>query len=1047
MFAGGLVVVGHSQQVTTSAGSSLNGATLPPTTTEQALPQSVKYDGPANQASADPVAQTTSITLLPAGKSIPISSASNGTNVFAVTYVANGTQQVAYAGNTTLNLRTDAGTNVSVSWDSRFLLDNKIPNTEWILDSEDNPATFVSGSSVTLYYYEVLGEPAYYSVIGGGYPPSPMLTYLSAPSTPSSTGLTSTYTLTLRTIPQAVWPFVGTEASVNNPASGNSSVRWATQTSSWTLTAPFQLSQPVIYYLQYYLSIGYSVEGGGAGYSAPVVSCPSYGGTMSVDAGTSAWVNAGREDAQSTCDYSPSLPGSSQSQRWYVQSESVLITGPGAISQTYQLQYPLTVSYSIVGATPPSPPAITSTFFGVVSTFSLPTNESTVWIDSGSAYSISNPLPLSNSSERWSTTSDGSGTLGQSGSLSLTFYQQFLLSASYGVVGGGAPQAPSFSYISFGNPASSALTASVQSFWADGGSTYSASSPLLGSNSTDRWYSPFSSGVANQSVDLALVYHHQFLLSISGGGLSSQWFDINEMANVTIPGVFGRSDGFGQRVVSYSLDGQNPVQVTPTVQNLSLAVLIQGPHQLRISSVKQFQVTLDSGASAALVSITSPTISGDKFWYDEGQNVSVVLNGVWGRNNGTGFRLVSYSVNGAVSIPVEAKGTVTALSVGSISSPEFLTSVTVSQYYLTFASGSLAGLTPPPIAADSGWYDQGTLVNATFNYSWNVVPNQSRLNVVGYTLSGEGETLVSRSGAGTFVVPLTITQPMNVSVNYVTQYHLGLSGDPAAETSVPSPTGDDFFDAGTGLRVITANTWGLVNGTLRQRLVSFNLDGDVTNATETGSGSTATPTITFSSPHQLSYASITQDLVTFRFTDSTGTVAISPRVFGITLNGAEENLSSSRSWFDTGTQLNVTGITWEGVEVQAVGSPGAVVTRPQTLPVRAQVYEASLKVTDLLGLPVSGVEVSFTFANQTSTTIVTGGDGGVTLGLLPAGTYRASASGLAGSTSVSVDPSTEPTAVVNEIFSYAVIILIIVIAVVICVVIAVIYIHRSRRPK
>jgi hypothetical protein len=1043
--AGGLLVVAHSQLGSSWAGTASRGVNTPPAISEQSVPQSIKYEGPGNQASAGPAEQTTSITLLPAGKSIPISSVSNGTNVFAITYVANGTQQVTYVGNATLSLSTDAGTNVTVSGSSRFLLDNKMPNTEWVLDSEGNQATFVSGSSVTLYYYEVLGEPAYYSVIGRGSPPSPTLTYLSAPSAPSSTGLPNTYSVTLTTIPNGIWSLVGTEASVNNPASGNSSVRWATQTSSWTLTAPLQISEPVDYYLQYYLSIGYSVNGGGTGYSAPVVSCPSFGGTMSIDAGTAAWVDAGREDAQSSCDYSPTLPGSSQSLRWYVQSESVLITGPGTISQTYQLQYPLTISYNIVGATPPSPPTITSTFSGLVSTVSLPSNMSIVWIDSGSAYSLSNPLPLSNSSERWSTTSEGSGNLGQAASLSLTFYQQFLLSVSYSVVGGGAPQAPSFSYISFGGPASSTLTAAVQDFWADGGSTYSASSPLPGSNSTDRWYSPSASGVTNHSVNLTLVYHHQFLLSISGGGLSSQWFDINEMANITIPGVFARGAGIGQKVVSYSLDGQSPVRVTPSTQNLSITVPMQDPHQLTISSVKQFQLTLDRGSLAALVSITSPTISGDRFWYDGGENVTVVLNGVWGRGSGTGFRLASYSVNGGMPTPVETTGTVTVLSVQSISSPEILTSLTVPQYYLTISTGSLVGLTPPAITGDSGWYDQGTLVNATFNNSWDIIPNQSRLNAVGFAMNGGAETPLSRSGSGTFVLPLPISQPLNISVDYVTQYHFGLTGDSAAEFSAPSPTGDDFFDAGTGLRITTANTWGLVNGTVRQRIVSYDLDGEVTNVTLTSSGTTTTPTITFDSPHQLSFTSMTQDLVNFRFTDFTGAVAISPRAFGITLNGAEENLSTSRSWFDSGTQLNVTKITWEGIEMQPVGSPGTVVTKPQTLFVRADVYQASLKVTDLLGLPVSGVEVSFTFVNQTSTTIATGGDGVVSLGILPAGTYRASASGLAGSTNVSVDPASSPTAVVNVIFSYAVIGIILVIALLISVAIAVIFIRRSRR--
>lgn len=997
-------------------------------------------------ATTPPAEVTTTISLLPAGGSTPLSSVSNASNVFLATYISNGTQQITYIGDSPVSLTTEPGTNVTIQGTSRYL--GLVWDAEWVLDSDRDPATVPSGSSATLYYYELLDEPAFYSVVDGGNPPSPDLTYSSAPSSPSSTGLSVQNTLSLTQNPQALWAQIGTTVSVSNPLSGNSTVRWATQASSWTLSngSEVQVPGPIEYYHQYYVSLQYSVSGG-TGYSAPNVTCPAFGTSESAQAGNSAWVDAGREDSWSSCAYSPLLPGSSQNQQWAIESESSPIEGPGTITENYQLQDPLSVSYSILGAAPPSPPAITSTFFGQVSTISLPSNMSIVWIDSGSAYSLSNPLPLSNSTERWITTSETTGVLARAASISVTFQQQFLISASYVIAGGGNPPAPTLSYVNFGNPENKTLTASPQTFWADGETSYAAPSQLTGSTSTERWYSPGTSGITDRSVDLALVYHHQFYFSITGGDLGSEWFDANVTASVTFPGVYDRAAGAGQRVVSYALDGRSPISITPTTQNISISIAMLGPHQLVISSVEQYQVRLDKASLAAAFSITHPTINGDSYWYDAGDNVSIVLNGVWGRQNGTGYRLSSYSVNGGSPIQVMTTETVTALSIDSISSPQVLTAVSVTQYYFEVSSGSLVSLSQPTIPGDVGWYDLRAVVNATFDYSWDVVPNQSRLNAVGFTMNGGAETPLSRSGSGTFVLPITVSEALKIGVENVTQYHLGLVGGSSVKFSVPSPTGDDFFDAGTDLRVTTANTWGLVSGNTRQRLVSFTLDGEVTNVTQASSGTATTPVITFNSPHQLSFASVTQYLVTFQFTDFSGKVSLSPRAFEITLNGSAENLSGSKLWFDSGTRFNVTKVAWEGVEVPSVGPSGGVTTRPQTLTVRAAIYQASLKVVDLLGLPVSGVDVSLTFGNQTRTTIATGGDGVVSLGLLPAGTYRALVAGLAGSTNVSINPASERMAVVNVIFSYVTITIIIVAVMLACVGIGLVLFRRSRASR
>jgi len=1034
LLAGGLLVVVHAQKEGSAVAIGQDSSRSP----------SQRYVGLADPESATPGGLTTTITLLPAGETTPLSSVSSGANVFTVTYLANGATRVAYAGNSSLTLTTDPGTNVTISGTSRLLPDDTPTDTEWVLDSTGISANVASGKSVTLYYYEVLDEPTYYSIVDGGNPPAPAMTYYTAPSQPSSTGLPSFNTVTLSESPQAGWLVVGTEASVTNQVSANSTVRWATQTSSWMLTATFQIPEPIEYYHQYHLSIGYTVSGGGRGYSAPTASCPVFGQSTPIEAGTSAWVDAGRGDALSSCSYSPILPGSSAIQQWATQSESIQVTGPGSITQNYQFQYPLTVLYSVVGGTPFSPPTVTSTFFGMTSTFSLPANMTVVWIDAGSPYSLSNPTPLSNSTERWLTESETSGVLDKAVSATMTFYQQFLMTASYTVQGGGTPPAPFFSYVNFGSTRSTALTGVPQTFWVDGGSNYTVPSELAGTSSTARWYAPDSSGIANRSVDLVLIYHHQFYLSINGGALSSEWVDANSTVNVVIPGAFGRSAGEGQRVVSYSLDDQAPTAVTPTSGNISVPVLMNGPHRLSVSSVSQFQLQIDNASLAATASITPPTINRDGWWYDGGTNVTIVLNGAWGRSNGTGFRLVSYTVDGGPATLVNTTGLVTALSIGSISSPLSLKVVTVTQYRFSVQSGSLVSITQPPIAGDAGWYDSGTIVGVTFNYSWNTVANQSRLNAIGYNVTGSPEIPLNRAGSGTFSFQVGVSGPMKIGVNFVTQYRLGVSGGSGIATSVQSPTGDEYFDAGTGLKVSTAGTWGLVNGTTRQRLVSFTINGQTGNTTQVTPGSFSTPTITIDSAKQVTFVSGTQYLVAFLFTDSSGTVPISPESFTITLNGVQQTLSAPKYWFDSETNLNVTSITWEGVEVQPVGTSGLRLTGPATVNVRTEVYQASLKVTDLFGFPVSGAKVSLTFLNKTSTTVSTAGNGIALLGLLPAGTYRATVNNLGGSTSVFLNPSAKAQAVVDVTISYLVIVIILVVVLLISASVVVIIIRRRH---
>jgi hypothetical protein len=69
------------------------------------------------------------------------------------------------------------------------------------------------------------------------------------------------------------------------------------------------------------------------------------------------------------------------------------------------------------------------------------------------------------------------------------------------------------------------------------------------------------------------------------------------------------------------MDGGQP-EAVDTSGVISIPVLMNSSHVLTFSSVPQYQLTLDYGASWALFSTTPPTIPGDLYWYDAGTQVT-----------------------------------------------------------------------------------------------------------------------------------------------------------------------------------------------------------------------------------------------------------------------------------------------------------------------------------------------------------------------------------------------------------------------------------------
>ncbi|MDA4121975.1 MAG: hypothetical protein OK456_02195 [Thaumarchaeota archaeon] len=1041
----------------------------------------------------------TSITLMPAGQSAPLSAS----NEFTISYVKAGVQTVALYNGGALTLQTDPNTSVTISGSST----GSTTSEEWVLDSGALPLVVPAGSTVTYYYFDLLAEQASDSIVGGGTP-TPVLVYTSAlPAATSQPPMAVTLALTPAT-QYSIWVLRGSTASVNSPITSaaaseqwvtgtpqwtvssadqpqfglvfyhqydvlpsfqvtgggtgysapaplctvlgqeqsiplgsmiwldagpacsypstlggsGQSERWATSSSSVAVSAPGPLSPT--YYNQFFDTIGYAVSGGGTGYGDPAVTCAQFGTQTTVLAGTLAWADAG-----SSCAYAATLPGSTQSERWATPTRGVAVTGPGPVSDIYQNQYSLGLSYTISGGGSPQV-SVTGTSLGTAST-TVYGSGTAVWLDAGTQYSLSNPLSGSSSSERWSTAATTSGELSGPVTFSTTYYHEFFIAALFDLVGGGAPTAPAIAYAALGSALSTTLTTASQSFWADAGSHYSVPSRLNGTALTERWSSSSDSGTVLRSGTLSFTYYRQYLLKVSGAEVSSGWYNASSTATLSLQDTYNRTAGVGERVTGYSLDGGTRTVVPPSLGDVTIVVQMNAPHQLSISSVQQYLVNLDSSTIEALASITPPTIAGDGHWYDQGTPVSLVLNGVWNRSAGSGERLVSYSLNGQLSA-VATSGELDALGLSSISSPEAVSAVITAQYQLSTNTGSIGSVTAPPISGDAGWYDSGTPVTVVYDHSWNSTSGQSRANAVSYTTDNGAPSPLGRAANGTFSVQVTMSAPQDVEIQSATQYRLAVSGGNGVVISQPSPTGDSFYDSGSSVTVTTDYTWSVLNGNTRQNLLSYTLDGQSNNVTRADSGTFITPSVLLTAPQELAFTSATQYLISFQFKDSTGASTITPTSFQIQVDDPQVvNVTGSTIWLDSGEKYQVYSVVWEGVNVMPSSQTVYTTNAPVNQTVTDVVYAVTIRTTDYLGLPVSGAQASITLANGTAIHRTTSSDGTVNLGLIPLGTFHGSLSYLGTTTPISGDAATRAQTPVKVILSYPILGILAVIVVVV----------------
>ena len=418
-----------------------------------------------------------------------------------------------------------------------------------------------------------------------------------------------------------------------------------------------------------------------------------------------------------------------------------------------------------------------------------------------------------------------------------------------------------------------------------------------------------STGVIVGNFGVSVSFTQRYYLTVTGGsgGADGQaWYNAGSTATASSLGVFDRAGGTGFRVVSYSVDGGSNTILT-TTSAILLPIAMSAPHAIAFTQVVQYQVSLDSGATAALQSISSPTVPNDNYWYDTGSSVNLVLNGVWGRSAGDGFRLKSFTLNGGASVQEATTGTVTVLSLASITAPQAVTTVTTAQYLLTLdngATGALASIPAPPIPGDTHWYDSGTVVQYVGQAIYGRSGGAGERVSSWWLDTGSPNPLLT---SGSFSTSVTMSAPHAIHTTTVTQYQVALTGS-FSISSITPPTvpGDNYwYDSGSSFSLVLNGTYSRTAGS-GYRMTGYSLNGGPTVPVLTRAPVQVLSLTDLGSPQAVAISSATQVQVSL---DSTSLAALS----SITA----PTISGDNYWYDTGTSF---ALTLNGVWGRVSGS-------------------------------------------------------------------------------------------------------------------------------
>jgi uncharacterized repeat protein (TIGR02543 family) len=173
------------------------------------------------------------------------------------------------------------------------------------------------------------------------------------------------------------------------------------------------------------MTVSYSLKGGGSP-TAPVFHYVLNGVSKSLTLTTTATkVNV---DGSSSWSVTPNpLTGSKASERWDSNQALSGTASTTSIVFFFYHQTLQTLSYTVKGGGAPTAPSFQSTQFGSSASVTLTTTPTGTWFDVGAAWTVTNPLGGSTSSERWFTSHATSGVINAASTLAFTYQHEYYL--------------------------------------------------------------------------------------------------------------------------------------------------------------------------------------------------------------------------------------------------------------------------------------------------------------------------------------------------------------------------------------------------------------------------------------------------------------------------------------------------------------------------------------------------------------------------------------------------------------------------------------------
>jgi hypothetical protein len=456
------------------------------------------------------------------------------------------------------------------------------------------------------------------------------------------------------------------------------------------------------------------------------------------------------------------------------------------VTANYIAQYSQTLSYSVSGGGSPTAPTFTANQSGSMFTETLTSTPTGYYFDSGSSWSVTNPLEDSTGTERWDTSQTTSGTIWSPQTLAFTYYHRFSVNFAYTVVGGGSPVAPTVSFTQYGSSTSVEASASPGTQgWVDSGSTYSYTKPLDGSASTERWDTNSATGSISATVTVNPSFYHQFQQTLSyivtggGAGCSAPFFTTNQFGALTlqvlttIPSGYWFDNGASWAVTN-PLGGSTSSERWLSYQTVSGT--ISDAQTLLFRYSHQYYLTMQVNPSSS-----GTTTSSD--FYDDGRTIqiSATANAGYAFKNWTGSGAGSFT---GTSNPASVTINAAIIETAFFSSQPVVTIAVTSS---TTGSGFLSV--------------DGTPIVTPQTYSWTLGTTHAiaALNPVSGA-TGVQYVWQSWTDGGAQSHTITVSSALTTfTATYQQQYQLTINATLGGTTS--PPPGSYWYDSGQSISV------------------------------------------------------------------------------------------------------------------------------------------------------------------------------------------------------------------------------------------------------